>query len=124
MNNMTIPSRRRFLQTTAALGLAAALGPRALAQDKPKLKKAVKFAMIKTDGSIKDKFELIKKLGFEGVEFDRPAEIDRAEAVRAQDETGIKIHGVIGSIHWKARPSDADPDVRGRALERLKTAIA
>src|SRR2546423_3968468 len=124
MNNMTIPSRRRFLQTTSALGLAAVLGPRALAQDKPRLKKAVKFAMIKIDGSIKDKFELIKKLGFEGVEFDSPADVDRAEAIRAQDETGIKIHGVIDSIHWKERLSDPDPQVRARGLEGLKTAIA
>src|SRR5215213_8128579 len=131
-------SRRRFLTSAAAIAgtfaaAAAVVGPTAgaLAADaaaapaapKPKLKKAVKFGMIKTDGSIKSKFELVKKLGFQGVEFDSPADIDRAEAVAAQQDTLIQIHGVIDSVHWKDRLSDPDEKVRERGVEALKTAI-
>src|SRR3954464_8901040 len=102
-------SRRRFLQATAVTFAAAALADAAEPTTTPKLKKAVKFGMIKIDGSIKDKFELVKRLGFQGVEFDSPSDVNRAEANAAQEETGIKIHGVIDSVHWKQRLSDPDP---------------
>ncbi len=91
---------------------------------KARLKKAVKFGMIKVPGaSIEDKFNLIKSLGFEGVEFDSPSDVDRQEAVRARDKTGIVIHGVIDSIHWNVRLSDPDPAVRAKGVEGLRTAI-
>jgi hexulose-6-phosphate isomerase len=93
------------------------------AAEKPKLKKAVKFGMIEIDGSIEDKFDLIKSIGFEGVELDSPSDLDRQEAVRARDKTGINIHGVVDSIHWQTRLSDPDPAVRAKGLEGLRTAI-
>jgi hexulose-6-phosphate isomerase len=118
--------RRNFLRTASAAGLALSVGrQRAWAADKPKpkLKKAVKFGMIELDGSIEDKFNLIKSIGFEGVEFDSPSDVDRAEAVRARDKTGIDIHGVVDSIHWQIRLSDPDPAVRAKGLEGLRGAI-
>ena len=121
-------SRRTFLQVAQAsavtLGLGGAARPLWGAEPaKPKLKKAVKFGMIQIDGSIEDKFALIKELGFEGVELDSPSDIDRDEAVAARDKTGIEIHGVVDSIHWNVRLSDPDPAVREKGLEGLKTAI-
>lgn len=126
-------SRRDFLQAAqSALLLAGAasagvvsLGSRVRAAEPKKrsLKKAVKFGMIGIDGSIEDKFALIKELGFEGVEFDSPSDVDQAEAVAARDKTGIEIHGVVDSIHWQIRLSDPDPKVRAKGLEGLKTAI-
>jgi len=118
--------RRNFLRTAGAAGLALSVGgQRAWGADKPKpkLKKAVKFGMIDLDGSIEDKFNLIKSIGFEGVEFDSPSDVDRAEAVRARDKTGIDIHGVVDSIHWQIRLSDPDPAVRAKGLEGLRGAI-
>jgi hexulose-6-phosphate isomerase len=107
------------------LGLLAAGGALAAARQgpRPKLKKAVKYGMIRTRGTIEDKFNLIKKLGFQGVELDSPSRIDRGEAVRARDATGIVIHGVVDSVHWTTRLSDPDPEVRARGLEALKTAL-
>jgi len=126
-------SRRSFLQTAqsslllagaASAGLAS-FGSAAFAAEPKKrnLKKAVKFGMIGTDGTIEEKFALIKELGFDGVEFDSPSDIDKKEAVAARDKTGIDIHGVVDSIHWQIRLSDPDPDVRAKGLEGLKTAI-
>src|SRR5688572_23309087 len=137
-------SRRRFLRGALCASAAAVLAPRsfALAADPsktttttttttttsaavmPKLKKAVKYGMIHGDGSVKQKFELIKSLGFEGVELDSPSGIKKDEAVKAQAETGVKIHGVIDSVHWKERLSDPDPAVRAKGLAALNTAIA
>ncbi len=116
--------RRDFLRAAGGAGLALAAGPGlAWAAEKPKLKKAVKFGMIEIDGSIEDKFNLIKSIGFEGVELDSPSDVDRQEAVRARDKTGIDIHGVVDSIHWQTRLSDPDPAVRAKGLEGLRGAI-
>jgi L-ribulose-5-phosphate 3-epimerase len=121
-------TRREFLETTLA-GAAVAAGaiapaPLVAAEKKRHLRKAVKYGMIKVPGaSIEDKFKLIKSLGFEGVEVDSPGNLDRDEAARAQQSTGIKIHGVIDSVHWRTRLSDPDPKVRAAGVEALRTAI-
>jgi hexulose-6-phosphate isomerase len=126
-------SRREFLRTAqsslllagaASAGLAS-FGANAFGAEPKRrsLKKAVKFGMIGIDGSIEDKFALIKELGFDGVEFDSPSDVDKEEAVAARDKTGIDIHGVVDSIHWQVRLSDPDPAVRAKGLEGLKTAI-
>lgn len=119
-------TRRQFLATTLAAGVAASAPlPLVAAEPKHSLKKAVKFGMIKVPGaSIEEKFKLIKSLGFQGVEFDSPSDINREEAASAQASTGIKIHGVIDSVHWNQRLSDPDPAVRAKGLEALRTAIA
>jgi hexulose-6-phosphate isomerase len=119
------PSRREFLRASAAGAALAAAGPALAAAPKPKLKKAVKFDMIKFKGSIRDKLELVKKLGFIGVEMNSPADINREEAVRARDETGVAIHGVIDSVHWNKthRLSSPDAAVRARGLAALTGAL-
>jgi len=89
-----------------------------------RLKKAVKYGMIRVpNASIEDKFNLIKSLGFEGVELDSPSDVNRDEAARARDKTGIKIHGVIDSVHWKIRLSDPDAEIRSQGVAALRTAI-
>src|SRR5207237_8515820 len=93
---------------------------------KPRLKKAVKYDMIKVRGPIEDKFNLIKKLGFQGVEFDSPSNVNKDEAVRARDATGIVIHGVIDSVHWNkdSRLSSPDAAARAKGLAALRGALA
>ena len=79
------------------------------------VKLAVKYGMIRAGKTPQEKFALIKQLGYEGVEMDSPSDVDRDAAVRARDETGIVIHGVVDSIHWEKRLSDPDPAVRAAA---------
>src|SRR5262245_23569718 len=116
-------NRRTFLTTTAGSLLAGA----ALADTakKPKLRKAVKYGMIGPGKTIQEKFELIKKIGFEGVEIDRPSGLNLTEANEAQKATGIKIHGVIDSVHWNPTHTLSHPDekVRAKGLEALLGAI-
>ncbi len=117
-------NRRDFLHASA-VSTACLAAPLAFAADakKPKLKKAVKYEMIRIKGSIKDKLELVKKLGFLGVEIDSPSNLDLKEANEAQATTGIKIHGVIDSVHWKDTLSSPDEKVRAKGLAALKGAI-
>jgi hexulose-6-phosphate isomerase len=113
-------NRRTFLSASAAAVLAGNL----LADDaKPKLKFAVKYGMIGEGKSIQDKFELIKKIGFEGVEIDSPSGLNLKEANEAQKATGIKIHGVIDSVHWRDTLSHPDEKVREKGLKALLGAI-
>lgn len=121
--------RRQFIQTTLSTATLSTFAPHVASSlyaadaAAPRLKKAVKFGMIKINGSIQEKFELIKSLGFLGVEVNSPDKIDRNEALAAQEKTGIKIHGVIDSIHWQIRLSDPDPAVRAKGVEGLQTAM-
>jgi L-ribulose-5-phosphate 3-epimerase len=117
-------NRRSFLQSAAGLATIATMPTLLTATArKPQLKKAVKYGMIRIKGSIADKFNLIKSLGFQGVEMDSPSNINKEEAVKARDQTGIIIHGVVDSIHWNVRLSDPDPAMRAKGLEGLKTAL-
>jgi L-ribulose-5-phosphate 3-epimerase len=115
--------RRAFLSAAAGTVVAGSL----LAADekKPRLKKAVKYGMIRIDAPIKDKFQLIKELGFLGVEIDSPSNVKKDEAVQARDATGIAIHGVIDSVHWNAthRLSSPDAACRERGLKALFGAL-
>ncbi len=79
--------------------------------------------MIRIQGSVKDKLELVKKLGFQGVEIDSPSNLDLKEANAAQEATGIKIHGVIDSVHWRDTLSSPDEKVREKGLAALKGAL-
>ena len=135
------PNRRTFLQNTALASAGAALvagggvASLAAAQDAPKpaaaakpptpltFRKAVKFGMIGEGGTIKEKFELIKSLGFEGVEVDAPGGVKQQEAIDASQATGIVIHGVVDSVHWGTRLSDPDAAVRDKGLQALMAAL-
>lgn len=124
LNKGKMMNRRSFLNVSAMSATLLA-SPWAVAADvkKPKLKKAVKFDMIKIKGSVKEKFELIKKLGFLGVEIDSPSALNLKEANEAQEATGIKIHGVIDSVHWKDTLSHSDEKVRAKGLAAFIGAI-
>ncbi len=123
-------NRRAFLRSTVAAAAGAALvgtdARRILAADagaKPRLRKAVKVGMIQEGATFREKFELIKSLGFEGVEMDSPTASNRQEAKQAAADTGIVIHGVVNSVHWEKRLSDPDAAVRAQGVEGMRTAL-
>lgn len=122
-------NRRSFLGQTATaiagLGIGS-LATRALAADGTSavpIKKAVKLGMVQVDGSLVEKFKLLKELGFDGVELDSPSNLDRDEVLRARDEAELPVHGVVDSIHWRDTLSHPDPAVRQRGVEGLQTAL-
>ncbi|MBI3464763.1 MAG: sugar phosphate isomerase/epimerase [Planctomycetes bacterium] len=122
--------RREFLKSTAASCAVASLagGPAAAAQqsaqDSKPFKKAVKYGMVQGDMPVMDKFKLLKELGFDGVEPNRPDDkVSRDEMLQAQEATGIKIHGVVDALHWSDPLSDPSPEVRRRGVEGLKAAL-
>ncbi len=126
MHMLTHMSRRRFSPIVGrrrrrGVDLAAICDGRRRRQA-PKLRLAVKYSMVRVPGaSVQDKFELVKKIGFEGLEIQAPGELDLDEAVAASKSTGIKIHGVIDSVHWKGafeRPERRRTQARRRGFAR------
>jgi hexulose-6-phosphate isomerase len=125
---MTRPiGRRDFLRTTAAVTASAMTGlaVSAFAQEKKaKLKKAVKYSMVQVRGGThRDRLDLVKKCGFMGVEIDSPGTPNLDELVKAGKDTGIAIHGVIDSVHWRDTLSHPDEKVRAKGLEALLGAL-
>jgi L-ribulose-5-phosphate 3-epimerase len=45
------------------------------------------------------------------------------EAKRCIGETGLDVPGVVDSVHWNQRLSDASEEVRGKGLEALRSAL-
>ena len=119
--------RRRFLQVSGcALAAGMSLPGRQVAagQESSKmLRKAVKIGMVREGETLKEKFQLVKQLGFDGIELDSPNSLDPDEVLKARDEVGLPIHGVVDSVHWRATLSHPDPDVRAKGLEALKQAL-
>jgi len=87
------------------------------------IKLAVKYGMIGTDGTVREKFQLLKDLGFDGVELDSPNNLDNDEVVAASKEVGLPIHGVVDSVHWAKPFSHPDQAVRTEGVKALETAI-
>ena len=95
-----------------------------LAEDSTKLniKYSLKLGMVKGKMSVLDKFKLVKELGYDGIEVNAPGG-NQQEIKAASEATGLPIHGVVCSTHWKHLLSDPDPAVRAKGLEGFQAAI-
>jgi hexulose-6-phosphate isomerase len=118
--------RREFLKTScvaAAAGsitLHAALSS-AAPPDERRFKKALKLSMVQGDASLVEKFKMLKEIGYDGIDIDRRVEHD--DVKRAQEESGLIVHGVVDYDHWNVPLSHPDPAVRARGLDVLKTSL-
>lgn len=111
---------------TAAAALRPCNSLAALNSQPLKLRKAVKIGMVAGDAkslSLADKFSLLKRIGYDGVELDSPNNLDAKEVLAAIDKSGLPVHGVVDSVHWNQTLSDPDPAVRQKGLEALQHAI-
>ena len=122
-------TRRRFLQTTGTALTAGAvwsLTERTAVAAEAKagghrLRKAVKYTMVRGKMSVLEKFQLLKRIGFEGVDIN--TRLDHRAVQDARDKSGLIVHGVVGYDHWRKPLSDPDANVRAAGLESLKGAL-
>jgi len=108
--------KRRDLMVAAAAGLMA---PAAKAARLP-IQKAVLGGMLPKElPNWKAKFEVAKAAGFTQLEMGTADDLkEEAEIAKAASDTGLKIHGVMNSAHWKyplnsAEKSDVDIGMKG-----------
>ncbi len=118
-------NRREFLQAgTAAMAGAVFAGSTIAAESKTReIKKAVNLAMVGEGKTVADKFKLLKELGFDGVELNRPGGSPMKQLLEARDATGLQISNVVDSVHWDKTLSDPNPEVRAKGLKGLESAL-
>ncbi len=129
-------TRRDFLATTSALAATAALTPSLLAQPpvptpqppspRRTLRKAVMFGMIQApDGAtLTEKFQMLRDAGFEGVEMDSPGLIPLTDIKAAASKAGIKVHGLVDSVHWRIPLNAPSSAARVEAVNAIATCIS
>ena len=85
------------------------------------LKKGIMWGSIGAGKTVMERFQAAKLAGFDGVEVD--SHLDRKEVLQARDSTGLKVHSVCDSKHWKLLLSSPDPKVREEGVEALKVSL-
>ena len=120
---MTAFDRRRFLGVSALAAGTAALPAFPRAARFEKLKKSLGLGMVHGDAPLRDKFQLLVELGFEGVELDSPSAIPADQVLEAKEASGLAVSGVVDSVHWRATLGDPDPAVRAEGRTALETAL-
>lgn len=127
--------RRNFLKVAgAAVAAVPTLGNTALPLERAApivaptpqpILRSVKWGMVK-GGSVMEKFQLMKELGYDGLELISPlGGLSIRELKEARDATGVFIPGVVDMVHWQAshRLSSPDPKARARGVAALKQAV-
>lgn len=122
-------TRRDLLKTTTAVPLAAWLHAAKHAEaaqgTRPApLKRAVLVSMLPRELSWQDRFALAKAVGFDGIEMQTVADQAEAEAIaKASEATGLVVHSVMNSDHWRFPISSPDPEVVRKSVAGMKTSL-
>lgn len=123
---MTAVDRRRFLGAAGIASVAAALPARARAASPAPgtPKKALLITMLPKELPFRDRFQMAVDAGFVGIEMQTVTDAAEAEAIRAAAAaTGLRIHSVMNSDHWKFPLSSADPAVVSRSVAGMETSL-
>lgn len=118
-------NRREFISSSAA-GLAAlhSLNTAGQAQTPAKMRKAACVGVLPKEISVLEKFEMAKRAGFEGIEPNTlysPAEVE--EYKKASQQTGIRVHSIMNSDHWRYPLTDNDPEVVKKCVAGIRTSL-
>jgi L-ribulose-5-phosphate 3-epimerase len=116
-------NRRQFLAAGAGAFAAGLVPQDSKPVPKRTLKKAAMIGMVRDGKTALDKFQLLRDCGFEGVEMDSPSNTPIESILAAQEKTGIKVHGMVDSVHWQLTLTHKSEEVRKKGLEALVTAL-
>jgi len=117
-------NRREFLLASSAPGalLGAGVSPR-VAAAAGKVKKGACIGVL-PGTTVAEKFEAAARAGFEGVE---PNTINVPEEVRqyrdASEKSGVKVHSIMNSDHWRYSLTDSDPEVVKKCVAGIQTSL-
>jgi len=116
-----------FLSSALAAGVGAVVARSGLALAAPRrtrtLRKAVGLGMVGEGKSVLEKLQIVRDCGFEGVELDRPSDLPLEELLSAQEKSGVRMHGVVDSVHWGQPLNHPDPAVRKAGIDGLTVAL-
>ena len=125
---MTTLDRRRFLEAAGlASGIAAfssRRGAEAADAAPSSPKKALLITMLPKELSYRDRFRMAVDAGFAGIEMQTVGDQAEAEQIReAAAGTGLRIHSVMNSDHWKFPLSSSDPAVVSKSVAGMETSF-
>ena len=123
-------SRREFLKSSIAAGLALCMSPglpgSTFAADSAALpiKKGVLLDMLPEKLSLADRLKLAREVGFEVVQAPTTSDEHIAEEIKkAADAAAIRIDSVMNMDHWKYPLSSRDDAVVERSLTGMRTSL-
>ena len=94
--------RKEFIKASAGLVGLSMVNPLSItgatkksAFVKPDIKICLKYGMVKGHMSCLAKFQMLKDIGFDGVEMDSPNNLNNDEVIDASKKKGLEIPGVI-----------------------------
>ena len=114
-------NRRNFIGAAAASAAAAQTG----GGKRLPIRKGIIESMIAPKTlSMADKFQIAKDTGFDVVECHTEEDPKRAEEIRnAAEKTGVRVHSVMNSAHWKFPLSAGDPQVVATSMKGMETSL-
>jgi L-ribulose-5-phosphate 3-epimerase len=125
-----VNERREFLKLLAAAAGTAAGSPLharqspAAAPATGAIRKSLLISQLPKDRPYAERFAMGRAAGFEAIEMQTiergEEEAEIAEAARA---TGMRIHSVMNSDHWRFPLSSADPAVVARSVRGMETSL-
>jgi L-ribulose-5-phosphate 3-epimerase len=124
-------TRRTFLKSVAAVAVAG--GGVVRAQGAPPavqpagtstIRKSVLISMLPKALPYAERFAMARTAGFEAIEMQTIASAEEATEIReAAVKTGLKIHSVMNSDHWRLPLSSADPEVVNGSVKGMETSM-
>jgi hexulose-6-phosphate isomerase len=88
------------------------------------LRKSTLISMLPRERTYVERFTMAREAGFEAVEMQTiTAEAAAAEIREASEKTGLKIHSVMNSSHWRQPISSADPAVVDQSVKGMETSL-
>ncbi len=123
--------RRTFLKLIAGTVVMAGQIRPAASQQAPVtgqravgIRKSTLISMLPKERSYAERFALAREAGFEAIEMQTiSAEAEAAEIRQASLDTGLKVHSVMNSDHWRLPLSSSDPDVVTRSVRGMETSL-
>ncbi len=103
---------------------AAALSAGSAQAARLPIRKGVLLGMLPRDQSMLERFALAKECGFQSIEAHTMTDPKEAEAAKAASEkTGLPIHSVMNTDHWRYPLSSANPADVEKSLEGMRTSL-
>lgn len=116
--------RRRFLSAAAGTAAFSSFPFRASAAQRLPIQKGVLVSMLPKDLSYTDRFRLAREVGFELIECVTIRDQSEAEEIReASRASGLKIHSVMNTDHWKYPLSSPNPDDVARSIDCMEVSL-
>jgi len=106
---------------SAAPAAGPAAGPPSAASN---IRKSVLISMLPRALPYAERFAIARSSGFEAIEMQTIASGDEATEIRdAAAKTGLRIHSVMNSDHWRMPLSSADPAVVSGSVKGMETSM-